>query len=87
MAQDTRRKLDYLLFFTETLSSPVGEFVSELHTSEIPEGIMKHAVYVKVAQSWSLDLIQLTQPYFRMTGSCEKGNELSGSITCGKFLY
>jgi hypothetical protein len=29
MAQDTRRKLDYL----------------QLQTSEIPEGIMKHAVY------------------------------------------
>jgi hypothetical protein len=27
------------------LSSPVGEFVSELQTSETPEGIMKHTVY------------------------------------------
>jgi hypothetical protein len=27
------------------LSSPVGEFVSELETSEIPERIMKHGVY------------------------------------------
>jgi hypothetical protein len=26
------------------LSFPVGEFVSELQTSESPEGIMKHAV-------------------------------------------
>jgi hypothetical protein len=26
------------------LSSPVGEFISELQTSEIAEGIMKHAV-------------------------------------------
>jgi hypothetical protein len=27
------------------LSSPVGEFISELQTSEIPEGIMKHSVF------------------------------------------
>jgi hypothetical protein len=27
------------------LLSPVGEFVSELQTSETPEGIMKHTVY------------------------------------------
>jgi hypothetical protein len=27
------------------LSSPVGEFSSELQTSEFPEGIMKHGVY------------------------------------------
>jgi hypothetical protein len=26
-------------------SSPVGEFVSELQTSEIPERIIKHGVY------------------------------------------
>jgi hypothetical protein len=30
--------------FTDTLSSPVGEFVSELQTSEIPEGLMKHGL-------------------------------------------
>jgi hypothetical protein len=28
------------------LSSPAGEFVSELQTTEIPEGIMKHGVYL-----------------------------------------
>jgi hypothetical protein len=30
---------------TDTLSSAVAEFVSELQISEIQEGIMKHAVY------------------------------------------
>jgi hypothetical protein len=28
------------------LSSPVGEFISELQTSEIPEGLMKHGVFM-----------------------------------------
>jgi hypothetical protein len=37
MAENTRTKLDYL-FVTDTFSSPVGEFVSELQTSKIPEG-------------------------------------------------
>jgi hypothetical protein len=45
MAHGTRHKTTWLFtLFTDTLSSPVGEFVSELQISEIPEGIMKHAV-------------------------------------------
>jgi hypothetical protein len=47
MAQDIRRKLDYLLF-SLTRSSPVGEFVSELQTTETPEGIMKHGIYIYI---------------------------------------
>jgi hypothetical protein len=36
-------QLDYFLFLL-TCSRLCGQFVSELQTSEIPEGIMKHAV-------------------------------------------
>jgi hypothetical protein len=39
----TKTRLFTLL--TDMFSSPVVEFVSELQTSEIPEGIMKHAVW------------------------------------------
>jgi hypothetical protein len=43
-------------------------------------------IYITVAESWNVDWIYLSQQYFRMTDSCENDNELSGSITCGKFL-
>jgi hypothetical protein len=39
-----KKKTRLFTLFTDTLSSPVGEFVSELQTTEIPEGIMKHGI-------------------------------------------
>jgi hypothetical protein len=42
-----RKRLAWLFtLFTDTLTSPVGEFISELQSSEITEGIMQHAVYI-----------------------------------------
>jgi hypothetical protein len=43
-----KKKTRLLTLFTDMLSSPAGEFVSELQTTEIPEGIMKHGVFDQV---------------------------------------
>jgi hypothetical protein len=58
------------------LSSPVDKFVSELETSEIPEGIMRHAVKYTCYVLWAQNI------YTKLTHFKKLGSLVTAPVKC-----